>query len=290
MANRLREGFDMADFSIGIILDSFRKPFPEALKMVSALGAQGIQVYATKGEMSPENLTGQKRRDFLSMVKDNGLVISALCGDLGHGFGKADLNADLIARSKKIVDLALELETNIITTHIGVVPADPRHPRYRVMQDACGQLAEYADQVGAHFAVETGPETSATLRSFLDSLHSTGVSVNLDPANLVMVTGDDPAQAVHNLAPYIVHTHAKDGVMLYREAPELIYGIAKGDSLVTAPAFEEVPLGKGEVPFDSYLNALRDIGYKGFLTIEREVGDDPAADIALAVQFLKERI
>ncbi len=48
----------MSRFSIGIILDSFRKPFPEALKLTSQLGAQGIQVYATSGEMAPENLVG----------------------------------------------------------------------------------------------------------------------------------------------------------------------------------------------------------------------------------------
>ena len=36
--------------------------------------------------------------------------------------------------------------------------------------------------------------------------------------------------------------------------------------------------------------ALEDIGYTGYLTIEREVGDDPARDIGLAVEFLKARI
>lgn len=49
---------------------------------------------------------------------------------------------------------------------------------------------------------------------FADSLDSKGAGVNLDPAGLVMVTGDDPAAAFHTLVPYIVHTHAKDGVML----------------------------------------------------------------------------
>ena len=63
-----------------------------------------------------------KRKDFLKMVKDNGLVISALCGDLGHGFANPEMNPELIRRSKLIVDLAKELETNIVTTHIGVVP------------------------------------------------------------------------------------------------------------------------------------------------------------------------
>ena len=188
--------------------------------------------------------------------------------------------------------MALELETNIVTTHIGVVPEDPSHPRYQIMQAACFELAEFADSVGAHFAIETGPETSAVLKNFLDGLHSTGVAVNLDPANLVMVTGDDPVQAVHNLSKYIVHTHAKDGVLLVRTNPEMIYGVLeKTEEYIREGAhFKEVPLGQGSVPFDGYLKALDEIGYKGFLTIEREVGEDPAGDILLAKNFLMDAI
>lgn len=281
----------MYQFQIGVMLESFRKPEAEAMATAKALGAQGLQVYATPQAAERHGIdTPAGRRAFLRLVKENGLVISALCGDLGHGFGSAELNPDLIEKSKHIVDMALEMETNIITTHIGVVPADPAHPRYRIMQDACGQLAAYADSVGAHFAVETGPETSLTLKGFLDSLHSTGVSVNLDPANLVMVTGDDPVQAVYNLRDYIVHTHAKDGRKLEESDPEIVYGLRPGDPLVTNPAFIELALGEGDVPFEPYLKALDDIGYHGFLTIEREVGDNPAADIEKAVNFLKERI
>lgn len=281
----------MYNFSIGVMLESFKKPTEEAMAAAKKLGAQGLQVYATPKMAERYGITTPAgRKDFLKMVKDNGLVISALCGDLGHGFGNAELNPDLIEKSKRIVDMALELETNIVTTHIGVVPADPSHPRYKILQDACGELAGYADSVKAHFAVETGPETSMTLKTFLDSLHSTGVSVNLDPANLVMVTGDDPVQAVYNLKDYIVHTHAKDGRKLDDRDPEVIYGLRPGDPLVTSPAFIELALGDGDVPFPAYLKALDDIGFHGFLTIEREVGDNPAADIEKAVNFLKERI
>ena len=281
----------MYNFSIGVMLESFKKPAAEAMATAKALGAQGLQVYATPRAAEMYGITTPEgRREFLRMVKDNGLVISALCGDLGHGFGNAELNPDLIEKSKRIVDMALEFETNIVTTHIGVVPADPAHPRYKILQDACGELAGYADSVGAHFAVETGPETSLTLKNFLDSLHSTGVSVNLDPANLVMVTGDDPVQAVYNLKDYIVHTHAKDGRKLEDRDPEVIYGLRPGDPLVTNPAFIELALGDGDVPFEPYLKALDDIGYHGFLTIEREVGDKPTAYIEKAVNFLKKII
>lgn len=277
----------MKSFPIGVILESFRLPLFEALDKAKALGVQGIQVYATNGELAPQNLSAQARKDFLKQVKDRGLVISAVCGDLGRGFGDAELNKDLVEQSKRILDLSNDWESHIVTTHIGVVPEDRSNPRYKVMQDACYALAQYADSVKAKFAVETGPETAKTLKAFLDSLNSSGVSVNLDPANLVMVTGDDPVAAVHTLKDYIVHTHAKDGRRLYYREPEKVYGIAYEESLVS-PSFIEEPLGQGDVDFKGYLNALREIGYKGFLTIEREVGDSPEKDIGTAVDFLRE--
>lgn len=275
----------MYDFSIGVMLESFRQPTPVALKKAREIGAKGIQMYAVDGEHAPEQLTGEKRRQLLDMVKSEGLVFSALCGDLGKGFHNAELNPELIERSMRILDLAKDLETDIVTTHIGVVPADPNHERYKIMQEACFKLAEYADSLDAHFAIETGPEESATLKQFLDGLHSTGVAVNLDPANLIMVTGDDPVQAVHNLKDYIVHTHVKDGVRNYYRDPEEVYGLVEAEMLAS-PSFAELPLGQGGVDFKNYLKALDEIGYHGFLTIEREVGDDPEGDIRLAVDFL----
>ncbi len=276
----------MAHFPIGVMLDSFQKPVPEALQCAVKAGAQGIQVYATRGEMSPEAMTPSKRREFLSRVADSGLTISALCGDLGMGFHRKAENPRLVESSKRILDLAKDLQTDIVTTHIGVVPKDKDHPRYQIMQDACGELSRYADSVKAHFAVETGPEEAATLKGFLDGLHSKGVAVNFDPANLVMVTGDDPVRAVHTLKDYIVHTHAKDGVRLYFRDPEEVYGIVDSP-IVVSPSFEEVPLGKGSVDFPGWLHALWEVGYRGFLTIEREVGEDPYGDIAMAVKYLE---
>ena len=278
----------MYDFSIGVIVDSFRLPIPEAVKKAAEVGAKGIQVYSTRGEMAPENLNTAARNEFKKLVADCGLQISALCGDLGGGgFVHPEQNEERIEKSKRILDLAKELGTDVVTTHIGVVPNDKNHDRFKIMQDACGQLAEYADSIGAHFAVETGPETSETLKMFLDSLGSRGVGVNLDPANLVMVTGDNPANAVYNLKDYIVHTHAKDGVQNFYVDPDMVYGMVPKSGLPEGDSFTEVPLGEGSVPWPEYLKALDDIGYHGFLTIEREVGDDPARDIIKAVNFLK---
>ncbi len=279
----------MYPFSIGVMLDSFRTDAKTAIQKAVSVGASGLQMYATQGEYAPENLTREKRAELLDMVRSSGLVFSALCGDLGRGFGNAELNPALIEKSKRILDLAKELDTNVVTTHIGVVPQDSGHERYKIMQEACFELSRYADSVGAHFAIETGPEVASVLKTFLDSLGSKGVAVNLDPANFVMVTGDDPVQAVYTLKDYIVHTHAKDGRKLLDKNPEIIYGLIE-DEIQSGQAFIELPLGQGDVDFPNYLKALDDIGYHGFLTIEREVGDDPEKDIRDAVSFLKRQI
>lgn len=275
----------MYNFPIGVLLESFKLPVIESLDKAKALGMDGVQIRVTDGELTPENLTPDKRRELLKAVKDRGLTVSALCGDIGR-FDDPEINPGRIERSKRILDLALDLETDVVTTHIGVVPTDSKHPRYGIMQEACGELARYADSLKAHFAIETGPEEAKTLKGFLDGLHSTGVAVNLDPANFVMVTRDDPVQAVYTLKDYIVHTHAKDGKRLRYVAPEIVYGLAE-EEMLGSSSFIELPLGEGAVDFPAYLKALEDIGYKGYLTIEREVGDDPGKDIAKAVEFLK---
>ncbi len=278
----------MYKFPIGIMVDSIKEDTKTAVVKAAKLGARGIQMYSTSGVNAPENLSTDKRRDLLNHVKDNGLVFSAICGDLGMGFINPEKNPELIEKSKIIMELAKELECDVVTTHIGVVPDDPNHDRYKIMQEACYELAQYADSMKSHFAIETGPETSLTLKNFLDSLNSKGVAVNLDPANLAMVTRDDPVQAVYNLKDYIVHTHTKDGINLRDCNPEFIYRSVHPvpESYFGVAYFQEVPLGTGSVDFKAYLAALEDIGYKGYLTIERECGENPEADIKTAVDFL----
>lgn len=263
----------MYNFPIGVMLESFRLPFREAVEKAAAIGAQGLQVYMTMpNETYFEKLDGARCRELLDIIKSNGLMVSAVCGDFGKGFGNPELNPSLVENSKRILDLAKYFETDIVTTHIGTVPEDKNDPCYKIMQDACGSLGEYADNIGSSFAIETGPETAVVLCEFLDSLSSKkGMAVNLDPANLRMVKGDDPVQAVYTLKDYIVHTHAKDGIKFENSAGE---------------SHREVPLGTGQVDFPNYLKALEEVGYKGFLTIEREVGEDPAGDILEAVKFL----
>ncbi len=284
----------MSRFKIGVMVDSFRLPIPEGVRKAKEVGADGIQVYVVEGDMRAENLTAAQRREFRGLVADCGLEISALCGDLGgHGFQLPGENAVKIQRSKAIVDLAVDLGSKVITTHIGVVPADPANPVFRNQLLVCREIGQYALDHGVAFAIETGPETATVLARLLDEVDCSGIGVNLDPANLVMVVNDDPVQAVYTLRKHIKHTHAKDGIQLKPCDPVQVYNsFAEGgiEGLNIGELFNELPLGQGKVAWDIYLAALSEVGFNGYLTIEREVGANPEADIRAAVSFLRQRI
>lgn len=278
---------------IGAMVESFRLGFRGGVEKAAQLGVEGIQAYATDNELAPYNMTPAKIKETLDIVKSNGLVFSALCGDFGCGFSNPDENESLIERSKKILDLSLELGCGVVTTHIGHVP-DEENETKEIMRKACRSLAMYADYVGAAFAVETGPEKGKVLGEFLDSLGAGGVRVNFDPANLVMCVDDRPENALKYIGKYVVHTHAKDGIMLKKKVEQAIkIGTEAKDHqalLEMGWSYLELPLGEGDVDYDVYLPALAAAGYDGFLTIEREVGDTPEKDISLAVSFLKEKL
>lgn len=278
---------------IGVITDCFRLNTTDAIQKAAQLELDGVQIYATTGEFSPETLTPEKKAEYKAALKENNLVVSALCGDMGgYGFEIEKDNAVRVEKTKRIIDLAAEFGARVVTTHIGVIPADKSESRYKVMLSALTECGLYALEKGVTLAIETGPEKATTLLAFLQDTRG-GVGVNLDPANFVMVTGQDPVEAVYLLKDYIVHTHAKDGIMHRQNNPtEVYHAFAEGgvEALNACEGFTEAPLGEGQVDWKSYIAALKEIGYDGFLTIERETGDNPQEDILLAVNYIKNHI
>ena len=234
------------------------------------MGVKGLQPYVTRGELAPENLSKDDRKEILSFVRANGLEFSALCADFGLLFNEKDTNEEGILRTMSMMDLAVDFDTKVITTHIGRVPDDENSEEYYNIVNTIERLGKYGDKIGVSFATETGPEMAIKLRGILEKADTKSAKVNLDPANFVMCAGQDPVEAVHILKDYIVHTHAKDGVKL------------------SDTDYQEYPLGQGNVPFPEYIAALKEVGYDGFLTIEREAGATRFQDIKNAVAFLTE--
>ncbi len=275
---------------LGVLTECFKEGIDRGIELAGQLGFNGVQIYATNGVFSADGLDKSTRAKYKKLLKDNELEVSALCGDMGgHGYQIAADNPLRIEKTKRIIDIAEDFETNVVTTHIGVIPSDKSEKQYAVMLDALTKCGLYAQTRGVTLAIETGPEKAKVLLDFINDTQG-GVGVNLDPANFVMVTGQDPVEAVELLGKHIVHTHVKDGKMLIKTDPKIIYdcfAVGGIEGLNVADYFKEVPVGTGEVDFHAYLAALKKVGYDGYLTIEREAGGDRLKDIAGAKAFVE---
>ncbi len=278
-------------FKTGVLLDSLQLDLDKALAAAADSGADGVQMYAVSHAMSALELHYTAAKGLREKITGYGLEIASLCGDTGgHGFERQEENSGKIEKMLEIVDFAAELETPVITTHIGVVSERDTGKR-EIMQSALHRICRYAEEKGIFIAVETGAEKAAVLRDFIIESGERNLKVNFDPANLVMVQGEDPSDAVYILKDFIVHTHAKDGRMIRSCDPVTIYNaFAEGnpDAVDIDSFFLELPLGKGDVNFPRYLASLESIGYSGYLTIEREAGDNRVKDVMDGLHFLKE--
>jgi L-ribulose-5-phosphate 3-epimerase len=253
---------------IGVRLESLGLPLRKALQAAGSMGVAGVQVDAS-GDLDPRNLSQTGRREFRQLLKTYNLELTAIGSPLRRGLDVPDGQEERIDRLRLAMVLAFDLGPRIVIVEAGRVLEDEADPRFVLMSEALLTLGQHGDRVGTVLALETGLEQGAVLRKFLDRFDTGGLGVNFDPANLMM-HGFDLYEAARVLREKIVHTHAKDA----RESG-------------ASQQAQEVPLGHGDIDWLAYLGLLEAFGYHGYLTIERDSGADPVADITAGVQFLR---
>lgn len=222
------------------------------------------------GDFAPDVFGHTARRDFCHLLTTHGLTLTALAFPTRQGFNAEEGLESRIEALKKVLTLSFDLRSPIVTGAAGRIAEDLNHPARKMLVDATSEIGRHADRVGARFALETGTESGATLAAFLQSIGSPGLAANLDPANLI-IKGYEPIQAVYDLGPAIVHSHAHDA--LYESGGEL---------------GREVNPGDGVLDWPRYLAALEEIGYRGWFVIERDASLNPESDISRAVRYLRD--
>lgn len=159
-----------------------------------------------------------------------------------------------------------------VAAHIGFVPEDQADPLYAPMVAVTREICDALKARGQVFALETGQETAQGLKHFIEDVKVDNLRVNFDPANMILYGNDQPIPALDVLMPWIDGVHCKDGR----------WPTAEGQ------LGEETPLRDGDVNLREWLKRLLDLGYRGPLTIEREIsGKQQKADILRAVALLE---
>jgi sugar phosphate isomerase/epimerase len=180
--------------------------------------------------------------------------------------------ADRVQSLRKASDFAKTAGIPAIQRHLGFLPEDPTEPVFNQCVDALWHVAEYCQKNGQTFRCETGQETPIALLRVIRAAGYKNIGVNLDGANLILYGKANPVDALDILGPLVMGVHAKDGE--YPTDPEKLG--------------EEKPIGQGKVDFPRFLARLKEVGYSGPITIEREIsGAQQTADILAAKRYLE---
>lgn len=192
-------------------------------------------------------------------------------GPITLGLVPPEYRAMRIDALKKGSDFAKMIGVVNVATHAGFIPEAPKDPLYPGLVVALRDVAAHCQNNGQKFCFETGQETPVTLLRAITDIGLSNLGINLDPANLLLYGKANPVDALDVIGKFVRGVHAKDG-----EYPTDGYNLGK-----------EKPLGEGRVDFPRLVPKLKNLGYRGALTIEREIsGEQQIKDILKAKDFL----
>jgi len=268
--------FTSVDAGLGVHLD-----------VAHELGVPTVQIHAPH----QHTRTAAAASAFLARCKEFGITVTCVFGGF-DGESYADIpttirtvglvpeatRAARVAEMTEISDFAKLLGVSAVALHIGFVPPDRTGANYKNLIAATRDLLDHVAGNGQNLHLETGQESADHLLEFIHDVQRDNLFINFDPANMILYGSGEPIAALKKVGHLVRSIHCKDAKWA---APD-----QRGKSWGS-----EVALGEGDVGMETYLRTLLELGYKGPLTIEREIAHDrdrQKADIGKAVNLLND--
>ncbi len=271
----------MPHMPLGVLI-SVSADLANRVAQVRGLGFTTMQLVGP----SEEWLAEPKRSEVKQIIAESGLRITSVAAIYeGENYSSIETvratvgllpeatRGKRIQETKRCSDFANEVGAPNVSSHIGYIPDDRADPAYGALVGALQEICDYLKRPRMSFCLETGQESAGLLRQFIGDVARDNLKVNFDPANMIMYGSGDPIEALAVLAEWVRGVHCKDGVWPKEEGK----------------LGEERPLGEGEVGMERFLAKLKEIGYEGPLTIEREVAwEQQIGDFARSKKLLEE--
>jgi len=234
------------------------RPTKFGLEQTKRIGFDAIDIFLDPTDCDVVERTLIKREcDRLGLP-----IVSIACVAVGLIDFNPSVQRFHIERCKAYLDLAYEYEAKNVLLVIGgyiwnqevIPPKEQWETGVKHLQT----LGEYAEKLGVEIAIELEPfhlslvKDVDTMVKFLNDVNRPAVKANIDISHLVL--SKVPPEALAKLKGRATHVHISD-----------CDGKVHGD----------LPPGRGVVPFEPYLKAIKDLDIDGTISIELEYSPDP---------------
>lgn len=272
----------MKEMSIGVFT-SVGAGLGASLDFVKELALDNVQLHTPP----PEARSPERTQELKKQFEDAGIAITVVfAGFAGESYASIPVVKDTVglvppqtrtarlSETFEISDWTRAMGCDALGMHIGFIPEDRDNPIHKEVVEVAKQVCDYCANNGQRFHLETGQETADGLLAFIEDVGRDNLAVNFDPANMILYGTGEPLPALRKIGSYVKSVHCKDAK--WSDDPGVAWGT-------------EMPLGQGEVNIPEFIATLKDIGYRGPLTIEREVpGEQQKTDIRNAVELLRQ--
>ncbi len=189
-------------------------------------------------------------------------IVSIACVAVGLIDFNPSVQRFHVERVKRYLDLAYEYEARnvllVLGEYIWNQEVIPPEAQWQTGVACCRELADYGAKLGVQIALELEPFPLSLLNNvermvrFIDDVNHPALQANIDVSHLLLAKVD-PIE-VRKLKGKAIHVHISD-----------CDGVKHGD----------LPPGRGVVPFEPYLNEIKQLGIDGAVSIELEYSPEP---------------
>ncbi len=274
----------------------WRPPYEDAIRRIAKLGFKSVELIAWTRDTLDEYYTPARIKALREILDAEGLELSEFVstprGLSAPDDGEREKAVEHFAR---MVEVGHALGTGIVNTvsptpfGLRIMPllslpaaqevacpldesqrrASAWDDNWKAYVEATRQCCALCDEAGMRYALEAHPyrwvDASAAMLRLIDHVGSPALGMNVDPSH-TFPAGDIPHLSIYKLGNRVFHTHISDN-----------------DATHNA----HWRPGKGKIDWKAFLQALRDIGYEGVLSLELE--DVPGVSHGTAVPAATEQ-
>jgi sugar phosphate isomerase/epimerase len=238
------------------------------------LGFDGVELAAKRPHVSLLDYDDAARQKLREKIKELGLDLVCLAGynDFTAGIDKAGIpNVEIQAvYIGELARLAHDLGTPMVRIFTAYERPDlPFDKQYGMLVEGLQMAGKIAARYGVTLIIQNHHDMALhhdAMKWLLDEVNLPNVKAAFDAwsPTLQGLSADELKKAVNTMKPYIVHTTTAD----YEKLPRFKYESGMVNYTTMLAQNKIVPMGEGFIDYKTFINALKEIGYQGYIAYE----------------------